>query len=86
MRVLRHVHDPYRPDVVAGAAAKFLAWAEERRLADGQWLGYIWDDPGIVERAKCRYDIGLVVTDAKPDGELSYEHFELKVHLPVKRG
>ena len=52
------VHQPYRGGVPA-AAAHMLAWARQRGLAGGQWLGYQWDDPEIVALDLCRYDIGL---------------------------
>jgi AraC family transcriptional regulator len=55
------VHHPYEGDHVPQAAARLLAWAEARGLADGQWLGYQWDDPEIVPLEKCRYDIGVEV-------------------------
>lgn len=42
------VRDPYHPDVVPRAAERMTAWAEARGLADGQWLGYMWDDPELV--------------------------------------
>jgi AraC family transcriptional regulator len=64
------VLDPYRPQAVARAARRMLAWAEERGLADGQWLGYMWDDPEIVALKDCRYDIGLEVADVNPKGEI----------------
>ena len=52
------VHRPYEGDHVAQAVARLLAWADARGLADGQWLGYQWDDPEIVALEKCRYDVG----------------------------
>jgi AraC family transcriptional regulator len=70
------VHRPYEGDHVAQAATRLLAWAEPRRLADGQWLGYQWDDPEIVALDQCRYDIGLEVPDATlADGEVSITSF-----------
>src|SRR5215471_13481386 len=42
VRVLR----PYQGGVPA-AAARLVAWAKQRGLAGGQWLGYQWDDPEI---------------------------------------
>jgi AraC family transcriptional regulator len=69
MRVL----DPYRPDIVTKVVMRFLEWAEARGLADGQWLGYMWDDPEIVALKDCRYDVGLVVPDQprfEPEGEI----------------
>ena len=55
------VHQPYAGDHVAQAVSRLTAWAEARGLADGQWLGYQWDDPEIVALEKCRYDVGLEV-------------------------
>jgi len=58
------VHRPYEGTHVMDAAARLTAWAEERGLAEGQWLGYQWDDPEIVALEKCRYDIGLEVPES----------------------
>jgi len=55
------VADSFRPGAVASAAANFLQWAEQRGLADGQWLGYMWDDPEIVAPERCRYDLAVEV-------------------------
>lgn len=30
----------------------------------------MWDDPEIVDHRQCRYDVGLVVPDVKPCGEI----------------
>lgn len=38
------VHRPYEGDNASQAVARLLAWAEARGLADGQWLGYQWED------------------------------------------
>lgn len=64
------VFDPYRPDVVPDAMARMMTWAEARGLDNGQWLGYQWDDPEVVALKDCRYDIGLVVPDVSPSGEI----------------
>jgi AraC family transcriptional regulator len=64
------VHDSFRPGAVAAAAARLVAWAEARGLADGQWLGYMWDDPEIVEHTTCRYDTGLEVPPATAGGDV----------------
>lgn len=55
------VHRPFEPGNVTGAAARLVAWAKERRVADGQWLGYMWDDPEITAIERCRYDVGVEV-------------------------
>jgi AraC family transcriptional regulator len=59
LRVLR----PYGGDGVPRAAARLLAWARERGLAGGQWLGYQWEDPEIVPIELCRYDVGVEVPE-----------------------
>ncbi|MEM6990245.1 MAG: AraC family transcriptional regulator [Myxococcota bacterium] len=58
------VHRPYEGDHVKQAATRLIAWAESRGLADGQWLGYQWDDPEIVALEKCRYDVGVEVPES----------------------
>ena len=69
------VLDPFRPDVVPAACERLIAWAEQRGLADGQWLGYMWEDPEIVALPDCRYDVGLVVPEFKPSGEIGRMDF-----------
>ena len=70
------VQRPYEGDHVVQAASRLLAWAEPRGLADGQWLGYQWDDPEIVALDQCRYDIGVEVpADAGATGEVSITTF-----------
>jgi len=64
------VFEPYREGVAQAACDRLLAWAIERGLADGQWLGYMWDEPEIVALADCRYDVALVVDDIEPAGEI----------------
>jgi AraC family transcriptional regulator len=48
------VFRPYESGRALDAAAQLLAWARERNLAGGQWLGYQWDDPEIVALDQCR--------------------------------
>jgi len=70
------VHRPYEGDHVPQAVARLLAWAETRGLADGQWLGYQWDDPEIVALDKIRYDVGLEVPGTtQADGEVGITTF-----------
>ena len=70
------VQRPYEGDHVPQAVARLLAWAEARGLADGQWLGYQWDDPEIAALDKCRYDVGLEVPGTTlGDGEVSITEF-----------
>lgn len=69
------VLDPYRPDVVFQAAERLVAWARRRGHQGGQWLGYMWDDPEIVAHRDCRYDVGVEVEAAEPDGEVGVLEF-----------
>lgn len=69
------VLDPYREGAAQAACERLLAWALERGLADGQWLGYMWDEPEIVALADCRYDVGLVVDHVVPAGEIGRFQF-----------
>ena len=79
--------DPYREGVVQAACERLLAWAIERGLADGQWLGYMWEEPEIVALADCRYDVALVVDDVEPAGEIGrFEFPPMRVAEVVVRG
>ena len=64
------VLEPFREGVAQAACERLLNWAIKRGLADGQWLGYMWDEPEIVALADCRYDVALVVDDVEPEGEI----------------
>ena len=55
------VLDPFRPGVVQRAAGRLVRWAEARGVADGRWLGYMWDDPDLTPHTRCRYDVGVEV-------------------------
>lgn len=71
------VHRPYEGSHVMDAVTRLRVWAEGHGLADGQWLGYQWDDPEVVALDKCRYDLGLEVPDSVPaQGEVCIHEFE----------
>ena len=57
------IADSFRESVVYEGAMNMVRWAADNGLADGQWLGYMWDDPEVVAHELCRYDIGLEVSD-----------------------
>ncbi len=57
------VLNPYQSPGVVEASQRLLAWAEQRQLADGQWLGYMWEEPELVAIEDCRYDVGLVIDE-----------------------
>jgi AraC family transcriptional regulator len=69
------VFDPYREGAAQAAFERLLAWAEQRGLAGGQWLGYMWDEPEIVALADCRYDVALVVDEFVPEGDIGCYKF-----------
>lgn len=69
------IHDPYRLGAVTGACDRLIAWAEARGVADGQWLGYMWEDPEIVPLEDCRYDAAVVVDEIEPEGEIGRLEF-----------
>ena len=81
------VLDPFREGVVLAACERLVAWATERKLADGQWLGYMWEEPEIVALKDCRYDVALVVDDVKVAGEIGrYEFAPMRVAEVVLSG
>lgn len=70
------VDRPFEPGRVTDAAERLVTWAQERDLAAGQWLGYMWDDPEIVELELCRYDVAVEVpADLRPRGEVGVFDF-----------
>jgi AraC family transcriptional regulator len=69
------VHNSYSGGVVE-AGQRLVAWAEARDLANGQWLGYSWDDPELVPLEKCRYDVAVEIPERiVPDGEVGCTRF-----------
>ena len=73
------VLDPYRSTAVVDAIERLIDWAEQRGLADGAWLGYMWEDPEIVALEDCRYDVALVIDESqfnfRPQGEIGRFEF-----------
>ncbi|HYC78077.1 MAG TPA: AraC family transcriptional regulator [Planctomycetota bacterium] len=64
------VSDPYRGDGVSGAFARLAAWAERRGFADGQWLGYQWDNPEVTPLRDCLYHAAVTADGFAPKGEI----------------
>lgn len=69
------VFEPYREGAAQAASERLLAWAEQRGLSEGQWLGYMWDEPEIVALTDCRYDVALVVDEFEPEGDIGCYRF-----------
>jgi AraC family transcriptional regulator len=76
LRVFR----PFETGRVPRAVAKLVAWAKERNLEGGQWLGYMWEEPELVPLEKCRYDVGLEV----PEGVALSEDVSEQRFAPMK--
>ncbi len=56
-------NDPYTSGSVVPTVQRMVAWARERGLAGGQWLGYMWEDPEVVAVEDCHYDIGVEIAE-----------------------
>jgi AraC family transcriptional regulator len=69
------VDRPYQGDRVMNAVFRLLAWAERSGLADGQWLGYQWDNPEITSLEDCRYYVAVEAARFTPRGEVGHYQF-----------
>jgi AraC family transcriptional regulator len=65
----------YEDDRAMKAVRRLLAWAERNGLADGQWLGYQWDNPEITSLEDCRYYVAVEVERFTPCGEVGRYRF-----------
>ncbi len=77
------VREPYGGGVV-GAAERLVAWAEERSLADAQWLGYQWDNPEITPLKDCCYHVAVEAERFTPKGEVGRFRFPPMVVAQVE--
>jgi AraC family transcriptional regulator len=66
---------PYQGDAVEKAARRLVAWAERHGLADGQWLGYQWDDPEVTSLEDCLYYVAVEAERFTPRGEVGRFRF-----------
>jgi AraC family transcriptional regulator len=69
------VHNPYRGDAVLKAAQRLITWAERHALADGQWLGYQWDNPEIAHRDDCQYHVAVEAVRFTPQVDIGRFRF-----------
>lgn len=69
------VDRPYERDNAMKAVWRLLAWAERSGLADGQWLGYQWDNPEITALEDCRYYVAVEAERFTPRGEVGRYRF-----------
>jgi AraC family transcriptional regulator len=66
---------PYQGNGVMKAVQKLVRWAERNGLADGQWLGYQWDNPEITLLEDCRYYAAVEAERFTPRGEVGRFEF-----------
>jgi AraC family transcriptional regulator len=64
------VDKPYQGNGVIKAVQNLVTWAERNRLAEGQWLGYQWDNPEITLLKDCRYFVAVEAERFAPKGEV----------------
>ena len=69
------VLNPYRGDAVVQAIHRLMTWAERNGLADGQWLGYQWDNPEITSLEDCQYHIAVEAERFVARGEIGRFRF-----------
>lgn len=78
------VRNPYRGDAVARAVQRLVTWAERNSLADGQWLGYQWDNPELVSLEDCQYHVAVEAERFAPRGEIGRFRFPPMVVAQVE--
>ena len=78
------VSRPYQGDAVVRAAQRLVAWAERQGLANGQWLGYQWDNPEITSLEDCRYHVAVEAERFTPKGEVGRFRFPPMVVAEVE--
>jgi AraC family transcriptional regulator len=78
------IRNPYRGDAVAKAAQRLITWAERHALADGQWLGYQWDNPQIAHLEDCQYHVAVEAERFTPQGEIGRFRFPPMVVAQVE--
>ena len=69
------VRKSYQGDNVIKATQRLIKWAERNSLADGQWLGYQWDNPEITPLEQCVYHIAVEAERFTPKGEIGRFRF-----------
>lgn len=69
------VRDPYKPGAVVEAVERLVAWADERGLGGGQWLGYQWENPELVPLEDCTYHAAVEAEGFTPEGEIGRYRF-----------
>jgi AraC family transcriptional regulator len=69
------VANPYKGDGVVRAVRRLVAWADRHGLADGQWLGYQWENPEITSLEDCQYYVAVEAAGFSPQGDIGRATF-----------
>jgi AraC family transcriptional regulator len=69
------VLNPYGGAGVINAVKRLMAWAQRHALADGQWLGYQWENPEITALEDCQYHVAVEAERFSPTGEVGRFRF-----------
>jgi len=69
------VANPYAGDGVFNATERLVTWAKKHGLADGQWLGYQWDNPEIASLEDCQYHVAVEAERFTASGEIGRYRF-----------
>ena len=69
------VDRPYQGNNAMNAVFRLLSWAERNGLANGQWLGYQWDNPEITSLEDCQYYVAVTAERFTPRGEVGRYRF-----------
>jgi AraC family transcriptional regulator len=78
------VANPYRGNAVFKAVERLVAWAERNGVADGQWLGYQWENPEIVSLEDCAYYVAVEADRFVARGEIGRSRFAAMVVAEVE--
>jgi AraC family transcriptional regulator len=78
------VSRPYQGDAVVRSAQRLVAWAESEGLANGQWLGYQWDNPEITSLQDCQYYVAVEAEQFTAKGEVGRFRFPPMVVAEVE--
>jgi AraC family transcriptional regulator len=78
------VDKPYQGNGVINAARNLVNWAERNGLADGQWLGYQWDNPEVTLLEHCLYHVAVEAEMFTPKGEVARHRFPPMVVAQVE--
>ncbi len=78
------VSNPYRGDAVLRAIERLMSWAERHGVADGQWLGYQWENPEITPLEQCRYHAAVEAGTVIPTGVIGRFRFKPMIVAQVE--